>query len=179
MSRHEAAYCYMTFARRSLVKASKGIPEASEALMLLGAAESMCVDGNPSHRNAIAVMFQRAAIEICPADHEPHLALGITLSNQGLGDQARLSLQRSVELRPTSRAYQELIELAMQSGDEAALEDLHVNLQQLAPNPGETVVALENDSDNIRASQDKVHGSESETEAKTRIGWRALLPFIR
>ncbi len=179
MSRHEAAYCYMTFARRSLVKASKGIPEASEALMLLGAAESMCVDGNPSHRNAIAVMFQRAAIEICPADHEPHLALGITLSNQGLGDQARLSLQRSVELRPTSRAYQELIELAMQSGDEAALEDLHVKLQQLAPNPGETVVALENDSDNIRASQDKVHGSESETEAKTRIGWRALLPFIR
>ncbi len=179
MSRHEAAYCYMTFARRSLVKASKGIPEASEALMLLGAAESMCVDGNPSHRNAIAVMLQRAAIEICPADHEPHLALGITLSNQGLGDQARLSLQRSVELRPTSRAYQELIELAMQSGDEAALEDLHVKLQQLAPNPGETVVALENDSDNIRASQDKVHGSESETEAKTRIGWRALLPFIR
>ncbi|MGI9441025.1 MAG: hypothetical protein ACR2N1_01090, partial [Rubripirellula sp.] len=179
MSRHEAAYCYMTFARRSLVEASKGIPEASEALMLLGAAESMCVDGNPSHRNAIAVMFQRAAIEICPADHEPHLALGITLSNQGLGDQARLSLQRSVELRPTSRAYQELIELAMQSGDEAALEDLHVKLQQLAPNPGETVIALENDSDNIRASQDKVHGSESETEAKTRIGWRALLPFIR
>jgi hypothetical protein len=179
LSRHEAAFCYMTFARRSLVKASKGIPEASEALMLLGAAESMCVDGNPSHRDAIAVMLQRAAIEICPADHEPHLALGITLSNQGLGEQSRLSLQRSVEIRPTPRAYQELIELATQAEDEAALEDLHVKLQQLTANAEATVVILENDSDSTRASQDKVHGAKSETEAKTRIGWRAMIPFIR
>ena len=107
------------------------------------------------------------------------MALGITLSNQGLGDQSRLSLQRSVELRPTSQAYQELIKLARQSGDEAILEDLHVKLQELAPNAGAMVITLENDSDNTRASQGQVHGSESETEAKTRIGWRALLRFIR
>lgn len=179
MSKHQAAYCYMTFARQSLVTASKGIPEASEALMLLGAAESLCVDGNVSHRNAIAVMLQRAAIEICPANHEPHLALGITLSDQGLSEQSRLSLQRSVEIRPNQRAYQELIELAMQSGDEAILKDLHVKLKQLAPNAKATVVALENDSDSTRASQDKVHGADTGPEAKTRIGWRALLPFIR
>ena len=179
LSRHEAAYCYMTYARRSLVKASKGIPEASEALMLLGAAEAISVDGNPSHRNAIAVMLQRAAIEICPADHEPHLALGITLSNQGLGDQSRLSLQRSVEIRPTPRAYQELIELATQAEDKAVLEDLHVKLQQLAPDADATVVTLENASDNTRAWQGKVHSAESGTETKPRIGWRAMLPFIR
>lgn len=147
--------------------------------MLLGAAESLCVDGNVSHRNAIAVMLQRAAIEICPANHEPHLALGITLSDQGLSEQSRLSLQRSVEIRPNQRAYQELIELAMQSGDEAILKDLHVKLKQLAPNAKATVVALENDSDSTRASQDKVHGADTGPEAKTRIGWRAMIPFIR
>jgi hypothetical protein len=107
------------------------------------------------------------------------LALGITLSDQGLSEQSRLSLQRSVEIRPNQRAYQELIELAMQSGDEAILKDLHVKLKQLAPNAKATVVALENDSDSTRASQDKVHGADTGPEAKTRIGWRALLPFIR
>ena len=179
VSMHEAAYRYMTFARRSLVKASRGIPEASEALMLLGAAESLCVDGNPSHQDAIAVMLQRAAIEICPAEYEPHLALGITLSNQGLTEQARLSLQRSVEIKPTQRAYQGLIEIAAQVGDKARLEDLQVKLQQLAPDSQANIVALEHGSDNRLATQGKTPDNEDDKEVKTRIGWRSMIPFVR
>jgi tetratricopeptide (TPR) repeat protein len=179
VSMHEAAYRYMTFARRSLVKASRGIPEASEALMLLGAAESLCIDGNPSHQDAIAVMLQRAAIEICPAESEPHLALGITLSNQGLTEQARLSLQRSVEIKPTQRAYQGLIELAAQVGDKARLEALQVKLQQLAPDSQANIVALERGSDNRLATPGKTPDNEDEKEVKTRIGWRSMIPFVR
>ena len=179
VSMHEAAYRYMTFARRSLVKASRGIPEASEALMLLGAAESLCVDGNPSHQDAIAVMLQRAAIEICPAEYEPHLALGITLSNQGLTEQARLSLQRSVEIKPTQRAYQGLIKLAAQVGDKARLEELQVKLQQLTPDSQANIVALEHGSDNRLATQGKTPDNEDDKEVKTRIGWRSMIPFVR
>ena len=183
LSGHDAAFRYMTFARCSLVKAAKGIPEAGEALMLLGAAEFEGINGNTYHRDAIAVMLQRAAIEICPTDYEPHLALGITLSKQGLRKQACLSIQRSIEIRPTLRGYQELISFAKQAGDEAVLEELYAQLQLIAPGADPTTVALRVAAKGNRDSQVKVQGAESDIEpdvkVNPRLGWRTLLPFIR
>ena len=181
LSGHEAAFHYLTFARFELVNAAKGIPEASEALMLLGAAEAERMDGDASYRNAIAVMLQRAAIEICPADYEPHLALGITLSRQGLLEQARLSLQRSIEIKPNPRGYQLLIELAMRSGDEAVVETLQAQLNEIAPSAEATALGFRNDPGNSDAARVTVPAVERATESKskTRIGWRTLFPFIR
>jgi len=181
LSGHEAAFHYMNFARCELVKAAKGIPEASEALILLGAAEAENIDEDASYQNAIAVMLQRAAIEICPADYKPHLALGITLARQGLLEQARLALQRSIEISPTQRGYQLLIELAMQSGDEAVVETLQAQLNEMAPSPGTTgwdVQSVSSNSDDPRVTVPTVE-RETELKSKTRIGWQTLFPFLR
>lgn len=83
--------------------------------MLLGVAELGIVGGDLFHGDAIAAMLQRSAIDINPEDYRPHSALGITLSRQSLSEQARLSIQRSLELKPTQLGYQGLIELAIQS----------------------------------------------------------------
>lgn len=115
LSAREAAFQYITFTRCELVKSANGIPEAGEALMLLGAAESGIVGGDLFHGDAITAMLQAAVIDITPEDYKPHSALGITLSRQSLSEQARLSIQRSLELKPTQLGYQGLIELAMQS----------------------------------------------------------------
>jgi tetratricopeptide (TPR) repeat protein len=183
LSGHEAAFHYLTFARCELVKAAKGIPEASEALMLLGAAEAERMDGDASYRNAIAVMLQRAAIEICPADYERHLALGITLLRQGLPEQARLSLQRSIEIRPTRKGYQGLIELAMHSGDQALVETLRAQLNEIAPSTEAIARDFRNDDGNSDAARVTVltveKEKESDSKSKPRIGWRTLFPFIR
>lgn len=180
LSGHAAACRYMTFARRLLVKASKGIPETSEALMLLGAAESMCVENDSEHSDAIAVMLQRAAIEICPTNYERHLALGITLSSQGLREQARLSFQRSVEIRPTKQAYQGLLDLAVLMGNESVLEDLQLRLQQLPSEADTTVVTVQQRKlEKSLSLPGHVSDDGNEAEVPARIGWRAILPFVR
>jgi len=94
-----------------------------------------------------------------------------------------LSIQRSIEIRPTLRGYQELIDLAKQAGDEAVLDELYAQLQLIAPGADPTTVALRVAAKGNRDSQVKVQGAESDTEpdvkVKPRLGWRTLLPFIR
>lgn len=179
LSSHDAAFRYMTFARRKLIEAASGIPEASEALMLLGAAEAESTVGSATYKHAIAVMLQRAAIEINPANHETHLALGKTLSKQGLSEQACWSLQRSVEIRPTRDAYQILLEIATHSGNDEQRRVYLAELQRFpqmtgrfaaksnAPVNGETALAPSGpDPEKLKAEA-------------ARLSWRSLIPFMR
>jgi len=166
-----------------LVKAAEGIPEASKALMMLGTAESESTDGDPAFSNAIAVMLLRAAIEVCPEDYEPHFALGMVLSKQGLVSQARLSLQRSFEIRPTRRGYESLNSLAKHT--EEGLSSEHGQLQSdsatvridtnTPSNEGNHTVANANQD----ALPNSAGAAESDVKPDRRIGWKNLLQLVR
>ena len=181
LSSHDAAFRYMTFARCKLVEAASGMPEASEALMLLGAAEAELLVGSATYKHAIAVMLQRAAIEINPANHATHLALGKTLSKQGLSEQACWSLHRSVEIRPTKEAYQALLEIATQGGNDAQMAGYLAELQKF-PRSSELfsseAAGLASDGEPSTASSGQ-KTKELSAKGVTRSGWRSLIPFMR
>ncbi|MDE0865434.1 MAG: hypothetical protein OSA98_16735 [Rubripirellula sp.] len=181
LSSHDAAFRYMTFARCKLIEAACGMPAASEALMLLGAAEAELSAGSASYKHAIAVMLQRAAIEIDPVNHETHLALGMTLSKQGLSEQACWSLQKSVEIRPTREAYQALLEIAQQRGNDAQTAGYLAKLKQyphsIERSPLETeTLANAGETPSDPSGQGTAESNEKDD---TRIGWRSLIPFMR
>jgi len=181
LSSHDAAFRYMTFARCKLIEAACGMPAASEALMLLGAAEAEFSAGSASYKHAIAVMLQRAAIEIDPVNHETHLALGMTLSKQGLSEQACWSLQKSVEIRPTREAYQALLEIAQQRGNDAQTAGYLAKLKQyphgIERSPLETeTLASAGETPSDPSGQGTAESNEKDD---TRIGWRSLIPFMK
>lgn len=183
ISAHKAAFCYMTHARMELVKASKGIPEASKALMMLGTAESESTDGDPAFSNAIAVMLLRAAIEVCPEDYEPHFALGMVLSKQGLVSQARLSLQHSFEIRPTRRGYESLNSLAKHTEEGLSTEHGQLQSDSATVRIDTNTPSNEGNHTVANANQDALPNSagaaESDVKPDRRIGWKNLLQLVR
>ncbi len=112
-----ATELYLAEARENLVTASRSSHEASDALVLLGRIEGQMAGGSDSHAAAVSLTMQRAAVEVLPDNAAALRELGATLLEQGLAEQAAFVLERSIEIRPTSRAYQQLLDTARRLGD--------------------------------------------------------------
>ncbi len=117
LSAIEATEEYLNFAKQNLVVAAGGAREASDALVILGNVERETVALDNAYASAVAVMLQQTAVEIAPQSMTAHCELGITLSHQGLIDQAAASLKQSLSIQPTRRGYAELLEVSRRSGD--------------------------------------------------------------
>ncbi len=112
-----ATTAYLEFAREKLVAASGEHHEASYALQLLGQAEKRLKGSQDSHAAAIAITYQRSAVEVDPSNATAQYELGKTYVGQGLARQAQIAFARSVELRPSREAYENLMEAARKLGD--------------------------------------------------------------
>ena len=112
-----ASAAYLDYARHRLVAASGRYHEACYALQLLGQIEKRIGNTIDSNGVAIALTYQRSAVEIEPTNSIAHCALGETYYSQGLLDLARNSLNTSIDLSPSRTAYEQLMATARKLGD--------------------------------------------------------------
>lgn len=112
-----ATTAYLEFAREKLVAASGRHHEASYALQLLGQAEKRLRGSHDSHAAAIAITYQRSAVEVDPSNATAQYELGKTYSRQGLARQAQIAFAKSIEVSPSRDAYENLMEAARKLGD--------------------------------------------------------------
>jgi tetratricopeptide (TPR) repeat protein len=108
---------YLEFAQQKLVSAAGHSSEASYALQLLGQIEKRLKDPMDSQAAAIALTYQRSAVEVDPSNAIAHYELGKTYFAQGLPEQARIALTKSIELSPSRDAYEQLMATARKMGD--------------------------------------------------------------
>lgn len=113
----EATETYLAVAKQNLKAAAGGFCEASDALVLLGKIEKQMSRPGDTHAAAVAVTLQRAAIEIAPTNGQGYQELGTTLLDQGLVQQAAGALSRSVDLQPTRKGYERLLQASRRLGD--------------------------------------------------------------
>jgi hypothetical protein len=117
MSALEATESYLAVARFHFVQAVEGVPEGSDALVLLGNIEREMADRDDTHSAAVAVILQRAAVEVEPANALGYRELGSTLLHQGLVEQAVWAFKRSIEIHPTRAGYERLLAASRRLGD--------------------------------------------------------------
>jgi len=131
--------------------------------------------------------LHRAAIDIEPANAAAFCALGTTLLEQGLKEQASWAFQRSVEISPTRSAYKGLLEVARWRGDEAAVRACTAALNHPALGSEIPVMRLEatqfalthQPKENMSSSREEsTHGPNGQAEPP-RLGLRTLFPFTR
>ena len=187
LSAYEAADAYLSFARERLTRAGGMMPEASHALVLLGRLEKRVSQSGRTYCDAVSVTLHRSAIDIEPANAAAHCALGTTLLEQGLTEQASLALRRSVEISPTRAAYKGLLEVARRSGDAVAARACNAALTHPALGNDLPVMRLDVESfaQTHRPNQIQPRSVEETSPAAgsqaqaPRVGLRSLFPFTR
>lgn len=187
LSAYEAADAYLSFARERLITAGGTMPEASHALVLLGRLEKQVSRSSRTYCDAVSVTLHRAAIDIEPANAAAHCALGRTMLEQGLTEQAAQALQRSVELTPTRAAYKGLLEVARRTGDATAARACTAALNHPALGTDVPVVRLDVDAFARTHQPDVVHTHQNQQGSKPstgqhdtpRVSLRSLFPFTR
>ena len=112
-----ATESYLACAKENLVGACGSVSEASYALTLLGSIEQRAGKATNPHALAIALTYQRAAVQIDPTNAYAHYEMGKTLLDQGLVQEAREALLQSVQLSPNRGSYQKLLVAARKLGD--------------------------------------------------------------
>lgn len=187
LSAYEAADAYLSFARERLITAGGTMPEASHALVLLGRLEKRVSRSSRTYCDAVSVTLHRAAIDIEPANAAAHCALGRTMLEQGLTEQAAQALQRSVELTPTRPAYKGLLEVARRTGDATAARACTAALNHPALGTDVPVLRLDVDAFARTHQPDVVHTHQDQQGSKPstgqhdtpRVSLRSLFPFTR
>ncbi len=112
-----ATELYLAQARKDLVIASGGSREASDALVMLGKVEQKIAGDSDAHAAAVALTLHRAAVEVAPDNATALQELGSSLLNQGLIESAIKMLKQSVTVRPTPRAYHQLLDASLRIDD--------------------------------------------------------------
>ena len=108
---------YLAKAKLDLVAALGESREGSDAVLALARAEMQIGNVSGAHTSAVALTYQRAAVEVAPHSAIAHSELGGMLLKQGLVQQAALALQRSVQIEPSRAGYRKLLAAAQQLGD--------------------------------------------------------------
>lgn len=117
MSGLQATEAYLKIAKEALVESAGGSNDACDALVMLGVIEKRMGGDNDPHAGAVAMTMHRAAIEISDANPVAYRELGNTFMSQGMYAQAAWSFDRSVRLRPSRSAYQNLLDASRKLGD--------------------------------------------------------------
>lgn len=117
MSGLQATEAYLRVAKEALVQSAGGSNDACDALVMLGVIEKRMGGDNDPHASAVAMTMHRAAIEISDTNPVAYRELGNTFMSQGLYPQAAWSFDRSVSLRPSRSAYQNLLDASRKLGD--------------------------------------------------------------
>lgn len=113
----DASAIYLAFAKDQLALAGKSVPEASDALVLLGQIEKQLADPSDPHTAAVALTMHRAAVAVDSSNGYCRRELGKALLDQGLNDEAIQELKIANEYKPTRAGYQSLREAALRVGD--------------------------------------------------------------
>ncbi|MGI9472500.1 MAG: hypothetical protein ACR2NZ_13245 [Rubripirellula sp.] len=187
VSAYEAADAYLSYARERIVSASGEMPEASHALVLLGRLEKQVSRSSRTYTDAVTVTLHRAAIDVQPSNAAAYRALGTTLLDQGLTEQASWALQRSVEITPTRPAYEGLLEVARRSGDAVAARACTAALNHPALGSEIPVMRLNASEfasthrpDEITTQTNGISQEPTSRQAESpRLGIRSLFPFTR
>ena len=128
---------YLAAAHDQLVFATGSIRAASDALVLLGRVEQQ-MSSSSTQNSAVAVTLQSAAVSSDNTNAIAFYDLGTNLLRQGLPTQAKRALQRSVDLSPNRRAYENLKKAAQATRDQGTFDACMValrnpNLRTLSP----------------------------------------------
>jgi tetratricopeptide (TPR) repeat protein len=114
---HAAADVYLDYARINLGKAVQGNAKGARLLMLLANSQRARGAGDENMSDAIAITCLRAAVGSSPDDALLASELGYHAMRAGLLGEAKWALQRSLAIRPSTPALQNLIETHRLAGD--------------------------------------------------------------
>lgn len=184
----EATETYLAVAKQNLIVAAGGAREASDALVLLGKIEKQISDPSDTHAAAVAVTLQRAAIEVAPTNGSGYRELGSTLLEQGLVEQAAWALSRSIEIQPTRRGYQSLLDASRRLGDVETARHCLDSLND--PSMGnETPVrtlspelfasTYKPNLNELKSAKPQPAAAKPSESEPTRVSLRTLFPFSR
>ena len=139
MSPLAALQAYYGYAQRQLLKASGGLPIASDAFYWHGKICSTLVDGasgNTTSHNARAMVFHQAALEVNPNHYLAANELGVLMARFGQLEEAKKMLVHSVRVQPHVDGWHNLAvvhsrlgeaELAKQAEYERSLAQKAIN----------------------------------------------------
>lgn len=139
MSPLAALQAYYAYAQKQLLKASGGLPIASEAFYWHGKICSTLVDGasgNTTSHNARAMVFHQAALEVNPNHYLAANELGVLMARFGQLEEAKKMLVHSVRVQPHVDGWHNLAvvhsrlgeaELAKQAEYERSLAQKAIN----------------------------------------------------
>ena len=113
----QAIESYLSVAQEDLVAASGSMPEASDALVLMGKIEKKMGGSADTHAAAVALTYHRAAVAVDPYSAIARRELGKTLLTQGLIQQAASEFAQVVETQPTRDNFRLLLEASRKMGD--------------------------------------------------------------
>ncbi len=129
LSAVKAVEIYLSVAKSNLVAASGGLPEAGDALLLLGHVHQKFEKNNSLYNEAVALTLHQAAVEVQPASAIARRELGKTLMNQGLVAQAVDMFVLSNRLTPNRETTQLLLNAARRIGNVPLAEHCMARLQ--------------------------------------------------
>ncbi len=113
----DASAIYLGYAKDQLALAGQSVPEASDALVLLGQIEKRLASPSDPHAAAVALTMHRAAVAVDPSNGYCRRELGKALLNQGLNEEALEELKIANQYQPTRGGFQSLREAALRVGD--------------------------------------------------------------
>ncbi len=136
-----ALQAYYGYAQKQLIKASGGLPVASEAFYWHGKICATMVDtsaGNNTSNNARAMVFHQAALEVDPKHYLAANELGVLMARFGQLQEAKKMLIHSVTIRSNADGWHNLAVVHTRLGETelARKADYERSLAQRSANAG-------------------------------------------